>query len=166
MSQILTVQPISASAFAPFGEVIEADPTRMRLINGGTTERFHALFSPEVTGEGGHVVVNLFRGQPRAFPYAVTMMERHPLGSQSFSPLDGRPYLVAVSEDEDGRPGRPQVFLARGDQGVNYRRNTWHHPLMAVGEVSNFLVVDRDGPGHNLEEFFFDEAFTIEEPPR
>lgn len=160
----LPIRPLTASAFAPFGEVIEADPARMRLINGGTTERFHALFSPEVTGEKARVIVNIFRGQPRAFPYEIGMMERHPFGSQSFSPLSGRPFLVAVSLDEGGKPGEPQVFLAGAHQGVNYRRNTWHHPLMAIGEVSDFLVVDRDGPGNNLEEFFFETPFVIREP--
>jgi ureidoglycolate lyase len=136
----------------------------MRYINGGTTERFHALATAEASGEGARVIINLFRGQPRAFPYEVTMMERHPLGSQSFSPISGRPFLVVVSEDEEDRPGRPQVFFARGDQGVNYRRNVWHHPLMALGEASDFLVVDRDGPGSNLEEFFFDKPFIIGAP--
>lgn len=164
MSHILTVEPLTATAFAPFGEVIEADPATMRLINGGTTERFHALAAPEAAGEGGRLVVSIFRGQPRSFPYGLAMMERHPLGSQSFSPLSARAFLVAVSEDEGGRPARPRVFLARGDQGVNYRRNVWHHPLMALGAVSDFLVVDRDGPGDNLEEFFFDDPFTILEP--
>ncbi len=164
LRQNLDVQALTAEAFAPFGEVIEADTSTMRLINGGTTERFHALFSPEIAGEGARVIVNIFRGQPRAFPYEIGMMERHPLGSQSFSPLSGRPFLVAVSADEGGRPGRPQVFLARPDQGVNYRRNVWHHPLIAVGAVSDFLIVDRDGPGNNLQEYFFDIPFTILEP--
>lgn len=160
----LPIRPLTADAFAPFGEVIEADASTMRLINGGTTERFHALFSPEAAGEGARVIVNIFRGQPRAFPYDIGMMERHPFGSQSFMPLSGRPFLVAVSQDEDGRPGAPQVFLAGGHQGVNYRRNVWHHPLMAIGAVSDFLVVDRDGPGNNLEEFFFNTPFVIREP--
>lgn len=164
MSEILTIQPLTPEAFASFGDIIEARPETMRVINGGSTERFHALAAPEVIGQGARMIINIFRGQPRVFPYKLDMMERHPLGSQSFSPIDGRPYLVAVSPDEDGRPGRPQVFLARGDQGVNYRRNTWHHPLMAVGQVSDFLIVDRDGPGHNLEEFFFDAPFQILEP--
>lgn len=133
----------------------------MKFINGGNTERFHALAEAEATGEGARVILNIFRGKPRAFPYDLTMMERHPFGSQSFSPLSGRPYLVVVSEDEGGCPGEPRVFLARGDQGVNYRANVWHHPLMTVDETSDFLVVDRDGPGNNLEEFFFDEPFII-----
>jgi ureidoglycolate lyase len=164
MPTMLPVRALTRDAFLPFGDVIEADPATMRHINGGNTERFHALGAAEALGEGARVILNIFRGQPRSFPYAVSMMERHPYGSQSFSPLSGRPYLVVVSEDEGGRPGVPQAFLARGDQGVNYRANVWHHPLMTIGAASDFLVVDRDGPGNNLEEFFFDQPFFISEP--
>ncbi|KQV64594.1 ureidoglycolate lyase [Rhizobium sp. Root1220] len=164
MADFLDIQPLTKAAFAPFGDVIEADPATMRHINNGTTERFHALAAAEATGEGARVIINLFRGQPRSFPYQIGMMERHPFGSQSFSPISGGPFLVVVSEDQDGRPGRPRVFLARGDQGVNYHRNVWHHPLMSLGAVSDFVVVDRDGPGNNLEEFFFETPFTIREP--
>jgi ureidoglycolate lyase len=162
MNQTLTIEPLTRAAFAPFGDVIEADPQTMRLINAGTTERYHALGTAKALGEGAEVILNIFRGQPRAFPYAVEMMERHPLGSQSFQPLDGRPYLVVVAEDAGAKPGRPHVFLARGDQGVNYRANTWHHPLMSLDQISNFLVVDRGGPGHNLEEYFYPLPFIIE----
>jgi ureidoglycolate lyase len=164
MAEILKIQPLTQDAFAPFGKVIEADPVSMRYINGGTTERYHALTEVEAVGEDAKVIINLFRGSPRAFPYAVGMMERHPFGSQSFSPLDDRPWLVVVAEDEGGKPGRPQVFRAGGRQGVNYRRNVLHHPLIAVGAVSDFLVVDRLGGGVNLEESFFDTPFIIEQP--
>ena len=160
----LPIEPLTREAFVPFGEVIEADPASMRLINGGTTERYHALATVETDGEGAQAIINIFRGQPRKFPYIVNMMERHPFGSQSFSPLSGRPFLVVVSEDRDGIPDVPRVFLARADQGVNYRANAWHHPLMTLGEVSDFLVVDRLGPGNNLEEYFFDTPYLIEEP--
>ncbi len=164
MTEFLEILPLTQQAFAPFGDVLEADPASMRLINGGNTERYHALGSPDITGEGARVVFNIFRGKARQFPYTVDMMERHPLGSQSFTPLSGKPFLVVVSEDEQGRPGKPKVFMARADQGVNYHRNVWHHPLMAIGSTSDFLVVDRDGPGNNLEEFFFDQPYFISEP--
>ena len=164
MTQHLVINPLTKAAFAPFGDVIEADPTTMKFINGGTTERFHALASAEAIGDGARVILNIFRGQPRAFPYAIEMMEHHPFGSQAFVPLNRRPFLVVVAQDEDGKPGRPQVFLARGDQGVNYRANVWHYPLMALGEQSDFLVVDRDGPGNNLVEFFLHTPFIIGAP--
>lgn len=164
MAEILTIQPLTKEAFAPFGSVIEADPAFMRYINGGTTERYNALTEVEAVGEDAKVIINIFRGSPRSFPYAVNMMERHPFGSQSFSPIDDRPWLVVVAEDEGGKPGLPQVFRAGGRQGVNYRRNVWHHPLMTVGAVSDFLVVDRLGAGNNVIEHFFDTPFVIERP--
>lgn len=159
----LPIIPLTRSAFAPFGDVVEADPATMRYINGGTTERFHALGHPRALGEGAELIISLFRGQPRRLPYAVDMMERHPLGSQSFHPLRDRPWLVIVAEDEGGRPGMPLVFRASGGQGINYRANIWHHPLMALGEISDFLVVDRSGPGHNLEEYFYPEPYVVPE---
>lgn len=163
MPQTLSIMPLTPFAFAPFGQVIEPDLATMRLINSGTTERYHALGRVEALGTGAQVVINLFRGQPRSFPYKVDMMERHPYGSQSFHPLTGRPWLAIVAEDEDGKPGRPHVFLAGGGQGINYRANVWHHPLMALGEASDFLVVDRLGQEHNLEEYFYPAPFCIAE---
>jgi ureidoglycolate lyase len=164
MADKLTILPLTQAAFAPFGTVIEADSASMRHINGGNTERYHALAEAEAVGDAANVIINLFRGQPRSFPYDVDMMERHPFGSQSFSPIDNRPWLVVVAEDEGGKPGRPQVFRADGRQGVNYRRNVWHHPLMTVGATSDFVVVDRLVGGDNLEEYFFDTPFIIEQP--
>ena len=162
MPQHLQIHSLTKAAFAPFGDVIKADPATVRLINNGTTERFHRLGTVETEGEGA--IISLFRGQPRQFPYAIDMMERHPFGSQSFHPLSGRPFLVAVAEDVGSRPGEPKIFLARGDQGVNYRRNVWHHPLMVIGSPSDFLVVDRDRPENNLEESFYDTRYLISEP--
>jgi ureidoglycolate lyase len=162
MAEVLTVQPLTPEAFAPFGEVLQRDGAEIRMINEGTTERFHALARLQVTD--GSAIVSLFRGQPRRFPFMITMMERHPLGSQAFFPLQNRPWLAVVAEDRNGIPGKPVVFRASGTQGVNYARNVWHHPLMALDVVSDFLVVDRDGSGDNLEEYVYPEAYPIEEP--
>ncbi|RVP03602.1 ureidoglycolate lyase, partial [Sinorhizobium meliloti] len=41
MSHMLSIEPLTREAFAPFGSVIEADPASMRFINGGNTERVH-----------------------------------------------------------------------------------------------------------------------------
>lgn len=86
MSDILTVKPLTRQDFAPYGDVLEMEGAEIKLINGGTTERFHALSQAEIHGDG-KASISIFRGQPRRFPYAVEMMERHPLGSQSFYPL-------------------------------------------------------------------------------
>lgn len=158
----LRVEPLSREAFAPFGDVIEAsEAVRHFPINGGNTERYHDLASVE-PGPEGRAIVSIFRGQPRALPFRVEMMERHPLGSQAFIPLSGRPYLVVVAPA--GAPPAAadlRVFLARADQGVNYRTGVWHHPLLALDAVCDFLVVDRSGPGHNCDEVQLDAVGVI-----
>ena len=163
MPEVLDVLPLTIEAFEPFGQVIEPDNAEeIRLINGGTTTRFHDLAKVDVGTEGGRPLINVFRGKPFSLPIEIAMMERHPLGSQAFVPLHDRPFLIVVAPDEAGRPGRPQAFVAEGGQGVNYARNTWHHPLVSLDMVSDFLVIDRGGDGDNLEEAFYDAPFRIE----
>lgn len=152
----LSVAPLTRAAFAPFGDVIETEGAELRMINNGSTERFHDLALVETAGTDTRVLINIFRGQAFALPIDICMMERHPFGSQAFIPMQARPFLVIVAEDDAGRPAQPKVFLARGDQGVNYHRNVWHHPLLALNETSSFVVVDRFGSENNLEEHFFE----------
>ena len=159
----LAVEPLTAEAFAPFGDVIAAaSAQRQFTINGGNTERYHDLADID-PGPDGRAIVSIFRGQPRPLPFTVEMMERHPLGSQAFVPLSGGPYLVVVAQAGDA-PGVEdlRVFLARGDQGVNYARGVWHHPLLALDGVSDFLVIDRAGEGPNCDEVRLDEPGMIE----
>src|SRR5690606_34432998 len=88
----------------------------------------------------------------RRLPFQVTMMERHPQGSQAFMPLSNRPYLVVVAPA--GEPPTVEalcVFLCQGTQGVNYAAGVWHHPLLALEASSDFLVIDRSGPGENCD---------------
>lgn len=158
----LEIQPLTREAFAPFGELIEAsDAAQHFTINAGNTERYHDLARIE-PGPDGRVIVSIFRGQPRTLPFTVQMMERHPKASQAFIPMSGKPYLVVVAPA--GEPPAAQdlkVFLARGDQGVNYATGVWHHPLLALETVSDFIVIDRSGPGHNCDEVQFDTPGLI-----
>lgn len=157
----LQARPLTREAFAPFGQVIELEGARHFDINGGTTRRFHDLAEIDTLAEGGRPIVNLFRAQPRAQPVQLTLMERHPLGSQAFIPLAAQRYIVVVAPDEGGTPGPLQAFISKGWQGVNYHRNVWHHPLLALDMISDFLVVDRGGEGNNLEEFMLRDPIEV-----
>ncbi|MBW8812741.1 MAG: ureidoglycolate lyase [Caulobacterales bacterium] len=155
----LTPQPLTADAFAPFGEVIEAsERAEVIPINYGWTTRFHDLADVEV-GEG-RAIISLFRSTPLT-PLVLKIFERHPLGSQAFMPLQGRPYLVAVAPRGDFDPAAVRLFQAAPHQGVNYARGVWHHFLLAQEAESDFLVVDREGPGDNLDEVTLAEADWI-----
>jgi ureidoglycolate lyase len=159
----LAIEPLTRAAFKPYGDVIELDGAKQIPINLGTTTRFHDLCKVDVTDEGGHTLVNLFRGQPRVLPYECKMMERHPLGSQAFLPLDDRQYLVVVAPAGDLDESQIRAFVTSGWQGVNYAKGVWHHPLLALGKVSDFIVVDRGGEGKNLNEQDLKETLWLTE---
>lgn len=155
----MKLQEISRDVFAPFGDLIETDGAQSFAINNGTTRRFHALAQAEI-GEGD-AIISIFRGQHFDLPLEIKMMERHPLGSQAFMPLSGRPWIAVVAPDEGNKPGQPIAFAMNGNQGVQYAAGTWHHPLIALEAESDFLVVDRSGPGDNLEEWFFEQSLQL-----
>lgn len=165
MTITLLPEPLTSETFAPFGEVIEAsDAAQHFTINAGNTERYHDLAKID-PGTDGRVIVSIFRGKPRTLPFAVEMMERHPLGSQAFIPMSDSPYLVVVAPaGEAPQAENLRVFLARGDQGINYARGVWHHPLLALDGISDFLVVDRSGPGANCDEVQLAPGAVIPSP--
>lgn len=152
---MIKVEPLTPQAFAPFGTVIEADPSTAVEINSGYTTRFHAL--AEAAVGDGQAVISIFRGRPREL--SVAMLERHPLGSQAFVPLGGQPWLAVVAQSPDLSSCR--AFHCQGNQGLQYDINVWHHPLLVLGDAQDFLIVDRTGDGNNLEEVFFDSPQEI-----
>jgi ureidoglycolate lyase len=148
----LTPEPLTAEAFAPFGDVIEASDRAEQIpINYGFTTRFNDLANIDVAEGGGHAIVSLFRAKPLD-PPVLKILERHPLGSQAFVPLQGRPYLVCVAPAGELDPAALRLFHAEASQGVNYAKGVWHHFLLALDDESDFLVIDRAGPGENLDE--------------
>lgn len=153
MTRRLVPKPLTAEAFAPHGDVIEAaEGAERRRINEGHTTRFHDLARLELTREGGRPLVSIFRSEPLPRPITIRLMERHPLSSQAFFPLSGRPYLVVVGGQGELNTGRIEAFTAAPHQGVNYAPGTWHHYSLALEGVSDFLIIDRGGPGDDLDE--------------
>jgi ureidoglycolate lyase len=148
----MKIEALTKAGFAPFGDVIEIDGAQHYPINRGFAERFNDLARVDAETVNISIVI----ANPRPKPIAITLMERHPLGSQIFYPLQDRPWLVLVCGDPR-EPNGFRAFSATGRQGINYARNTWHHPLLVLDADSRFLVVDRKGPGTNLEEVQIDE---------
>lgn len=160
----LEAQPITQEAFAPFGEVIATcGAVPDRTINQGQCERFHDLAALDFAD--GRAGLSLFRSRAFEPPFRLTLVERHPLGSQAFLPLDGTPCLLAVAGDRDGVPEGLRAFVVAGHQGVNIHRGVWHGVLTPIGsDTGLYAVIDRIGPGANLQEHWFDPPPEITLP--
>ncbi|UYO01090.1 MAG: ureidoglycolate lyase [Devosia sp.] len=160
----ITIEPLTAEAFAPFGQVIETAGAHHYPINNGKTERYHDLARVELGGVHPRPLISIFRGEPYALPLSLKLVERHPLGSQAFYPLSNTPWLVIVAEDAGGTPTSLRAFRPQPGQGVNIAMNTWHGVLTPLEMPADFLVVDRGGDGNNLEEHHFDRPYVISAP--
>ena len=156
----IVIERLDAQAFAAFGDVIELAGSPDVMINRGLCGRHHDLAALDFI-EDGRAGINLFDGTPYALPHVLDLVERHPLGSQAFLPMSVEPFLVIVAEDDDGRPVRPRAWITDGRQGVNYHRGTWHGVLTPLSRPALFTVVDRIGPGTNLEEVTLEPPYRV-----
>lgn len=159
MSGDIIIEPLTAAAFAPFGEVLDTEGAPDRIINAGLCGRWHDRATLDMSD--GRPGLSLFRSETRALPYRLDMMERHPLGSQAFVPMSHDPFLVIVAPDAGGTPGRPQAFRTAAGQGINIARNIWHGVLTPLHAPGLFAVIDRIGEGANLEEHWFDQPWLV-----
>jgi ureidoglycolate lyase len=152
----LVAVPLSRSGFEPFGDVIDTAGDPPSPINQGWAERYHDLAQIDVTAAGGRPLVDLVRTRPRTLPMSIRMVERHALGSQAFVPLTRARFIVVVARaGAMPKPSDLRAFTTNGQQGVNYRPGVWHHPLLALDQVSDFLVLHRGGPTEDCEELVF-----------
>ena len=160
MTRTIQTEPLTAAAFAAFGEVLDATGHPDRLINQGLCGRFHdrARLDFDALGRAG---ISIFDAEPCALPYDFTLVERHPEGSQAFLPMHGHPFLVIAAADRNGTPGAPRAFLTDGAQGINLARGVWHGVLTPLSAPGLFAVIDRIGPGANLEEFRYDTPWRV-----
>ena len=143
----IPVAPLTREAFLPFGDVIDDTGATVFPTNDGTALRIHELGIADCQADGGRTLFSIFRMRQASLPDTIRLMERHPLSSQAFVPL-GIVRFVALVAQAASRPEVSQLhaFVTNGRQGVNYRRGTWHHPLITL-DPGDFLVVDRAGPG-------------------
>ena len=161
MNLRIKVEPLTAQAFAPYGDVLAPAGAPDKLINQGKCGRFHDLATLDFSD--GRAGVSIFKSEAETLPYELELMERHPLGSQAFVPMSEHPFLVVVATDTKGIPTNPRAFLTATGQAINFHRGTWHGVLTPLSAPGLFAVIDRIGDGTNLQEHHFTQSYTIEE---
>jgi ureidoglycolate lyase len=132
----LKIEPINAEAFAPFGQLLPPVPP-----GAGRQELIEELQNDRASARPR---LSIATTEPKALPLTALQMERHVHSSQAFTPLDCAGYLVVVAPHGDG--GMPDVekiraFRVPGDTGINYKADTWHHPLSPLERTGRFAIL-------------------------
>ena len=136
MTKRLKIEPIDAKAFAPFGQLLPPAPP-----GAGRQELIEELQNDRASARPRLSIATV---EPKALPLTALKMERHVHSSQAFAPLDCASYLVMVAPHGDG--GMPDLeairaFRVPGDTGVNYKADTWHHPLSPLESIGRFAIL-------------------------
>jgi len=178
VQQLSKLHLLSRESFQPYGDVIEI-PTGgdVTEANQGTANKFHYLADIcNLRQSTAKANLCIFKCQPRnsngaESSFRVKILERHPFSNQVFQPIADRYpiryiVIVALNDPETDKPDLRTLkcFLAHGGQGVNYREGCWHHPMIALDEVTNFMVlVHEDGTEGDCEVVDI-EAFDLPIP--
>ena len=124
-SFVVTAEPLTADAFAPFGQVVATGDMVMELRDGEE-------FALNVLSYDRH-------------PLVVDHLNRHHKATQMLVALGGKPTLLVVAPkdfDFSTRDHLPSVraFVCDGTAGVNLALGTWHwgpYPLMDHVDLVN-----------------------------
>ncbi len=160
----LKLQPLSSSAFSPFGDVIEIERAKHFSINAGTIERYHDLGEVDLgPNDDARTLISIATcNNVSTLPYKLKLLERHPLGSQAFIPKDQTPLVIVVAPIGNSvSVAEIKAFISNGKQGINYKRGIWHMPLITLSSEQQLVIVDRGGSGNNCEEYYFDDHEII-----
>ena len=159
----IQIQPLTAENFKPFGDVLMTKGNDFFYINEKHTERYHDLAEIQSDAKVG---MSIFKNiKASQFPIEISMLERHPLGSQAFVAMHGQKFVIVVAEGLDkDKPdlNKIKAFITDGNQGVNYHAGTWHHPLITLEAPSEFIVVDRIGVSQNCDVYPFENKLYVE----
>ena len=155
MKIIIKPKKITRKNFQKFGDLISVKKKKSININDGYAKRFDNLCRINTSSKKGKTIMSIFSAKKRKFPMNITMMEKHPLGSQAFVPMNETTFLVFVAP-KGKRPNTKKIksFIVPKQTGINYKPGIWHFPLISTKNM-NFLVIDRKGTGNNLVIYNF-----------
>ena len=157
----ISIEQLDINIFSKFGDIIQKkNALDLRSINQGTTTRYHNISKLSLESKNGNSAISIFSGSPRDLPIEIKIMEKHPIASQTFLPIQDYDWLIVVCEEKNELPDLSTLrcFQVDGDTGITYNKNIWHHHLL-VKKKQDFWVIDRindqENSSINLQEYHF-----------
>lgn len=167
MTRRLVARPITPEAFAPFGDVVRAGLSEGKAANMGTATRCDWAAGLESTRPHARPNLAVFRSLAKTLPFEMTLLEKHPCSTQAFLPMACTRYLVCVAPSRaDGTPDLDGLLAFRCDAGtgINYKRDVWHHPILALDGPADFAMLAwEDGSPIDCVEWPLPEPILVTE---
>ena len=84
----LISKKINKCNFEKYGDLISINDKNYKEINKGYAFKFDNLANVDVSKKLGKTNISIYKSKPRSFPMKIEMLEKHPLGTQAFFPLE------------------------------------------------------------------------------
>ena len=136
---LLKLEPISAEAFAPFGDLIAA---------GDAFVRTNSVARVDNRRPYARANLATVRLDATPLPATISRLEKHAFSTQAFIPLDVGRYVVIVAPDLGGTPDRAAAigFTVPQGIGISYHAGTWHAGMMVLDRPGALaMLVHEDG---------------------
>ncbi|GGJ80103.1 ureidoglycolate lyase [Deinococcus aquiradiocola] len=143
---VLTVQPLSAGAFAPFGTLLEQPATPAKLTRGDITYWHHTADLAGLQGSGvtGHLIAH-------RRDLHVTQIERHHHTPEAFIATQGSSVMI-FGAPGPADPAALRAFRIDAGQAVLMHPGTWHWAPYPLSDTATFLLVLRaETADHDVE---------------
>lgn len=171
MTRIINVEPLGKDQFEPFGQVIDVGSNLGQSANQGTAKRFNFLadlvnlrqqhknqdvgigsvLPPNLTDPPAKPNLCIFRVMPADLPFSIKLLERHKYSTQMFIPMIRTRFIVqpsylvivALNDPLKQQPdwSTLRVFRANSTQAFNYNPGVWHHPMVGLGDMIDFVCL-------------------------
>jgi ureidoglycolate lyase len=173
--QDLHVVPLCVESFKPYGDVIQYNSKDANKANQGSASRVDFLTQLQNLRPDANANLCLFRSSPITLPLEIKLLERHQYSSQMFIPMTKSiaSYIVIVALDKGNEPDLTTLRAFKGNslQAFNYHANVWHHPMLSLDSVIDFvcLVWEKREKSTKVtddcEEFHFERKIMITSKP-
>lgn len=144
------VEPATSEAVAPFGQILGITD-HVKPLPTGFYEGKVTVYRPVDFQSDEETELTLATVDRREM--RVQWMERHFKHTQTFIPLEGKPFVVVLAPPNDKElPNLDQVraFLLDGSCGLTMKKGTWHEFPFALVDHSNVIVILRRETTRNL----------------
>ena len=74
--------------------------------------------------------------------------------------------MVAPAEGDSPNADASRAFITNGRQGVNYHPGVWHHPVLALGKETDFVMIGRAEDGYDCDVVSFAGRIAISIPQK
>lgn len=160
------IKPIDLTidSFKEYGTILSVENSESIVINNGFANKHFNLCNIDANDNQGVATVHFYVAKKREFPLSINMMEKHPHFSQTFIPRSNNPFLLVVALGNEKPDLKTlKVFKTNGNQGVHYKKNIWHFPLISLEDKEQFIVIDRNDLGRKENKVIDCIEYSIEE---